>query len=115
MSKLEFTRGEVIADKYEIVDFLDESPLGLLYRTKHIKTGKYVRLGDPEYKQPWTRLPLRDDGKEGDVAARDGVFSARVPGAVQRHRWLGRYRVVAEAVHEFMRQALKPGQTVSTR
>ena len=44
MSKLEFTRGEVIADKYEVVDFLDESPLGLLYRTKHIKTGKYVRL-----------------------------------------------------------------------
>jgi len=44
VSKLEFTRGEVIADKYEVVDFLDESPLGLLYRTKHIKTGKYVRL-----------------------------------------------------------------------
>jgi serine/threonine protein kinase len=44
LSKLEFTRGEVIADKYEVVDFLDESPLGLLYRTKHIKTGKYVRL-----------------------------------------------------------------------
>jgi serine/threonine protein kinase len=42
--KLEFTRGEIIADKYEVVDFLDESPLGLLYRTKHIKTGKYVRL-----------------------------------------------------------------------
>ncbi|MEQ1500872.1 MAG: bifunctional serine/threonine-protein kinase/formylglycine-generating enzyme family protein [Myxococcota bacterium] len=42
--KLEFSRGEVIADKYEVVDLLDESPLGITYRTKHIKTGKYVRL-----------------------------------------------------------------------
>jgi serine/threonine protein kinase len=43
-TKLEFSRGEVIADKYEVVDLLDESPLGITYRTKHIKTGKYVRL-----------------------------------------------------------------------
>jgi hypothetical protein len=60
-----------------------------------VAPGKYVRLGDPEYKQPWTRLPLRDDGQEGDAAARDGVYSVRVPGTVQQHRWLIRYRVVA--------------------
>jgi serine/threonine protein kinase len=42
--KLEFSRGEIIAEKYEVVDQLDESPLGITYRTKHIKTGKYVRL-----------------------------------------------------------------------
>lgn len=43
-AKLEFARGETIADKYEVVDALDESPLGVTYRTKHLKTGKYVRL-----------------------------------------------------------------------
>lgn len=43
-TKLEFSRGEVIADKYEVVDLLDESPLGITYRCKHLKTGKYVRL-----------------------------------------------------------------------
>src|SRR5688572_23837496 len=58
--------------------------------TQAVAPGKYVRLGDPEYKQPWTRLALRDDGQEGDVAARDGVYSVRVPGTVQRHRWLVR-------------------------
>src|SRR5688500_20234523 len=63
--------------------------------TQAVAPGKYIRLGDPEYKLPWTRLPLRDDGQEGDVAARDGVYSARVPGTAQRHRWLVRYRVVA--------------------
>jgi serine/threonine protein kinase len=43
-AKLEFSRGETIAEKYEVVDVLDESPLGVTYRTKHLKTGKYVRL-----------------------------------------------------------------------
>ena len=42
--KLEFSRGEELAGKYEVVDLLDESPLGLTYRVKHLKTGKYVRL-----------------------------------------------------------------------
>lgn len=43
-TKLEFSRGEIIADKYEVVDLLDETPLGITYRTKHLKAGKYVRL-----------------------------------------------------------------------
>jgi serine/threonine protein kinase len=43
-SKLEFSRGETIAEKYEVVDLLDESPLGLTYRVKHLKTGRYIRL-----------------------------------------------------------------------
>lgn len=43
-AKLEFSRGDAIADKYEVVDLLDESPLGLTYRVKHLKTGKHVRL-----------------------------------------------------------------------
>lgn len=44
MSKLEFTRGEIIAQKYEVVDVLEESPLGITYRVKHQKSGKFVRL-----------------------------------------------------------------------
>ncbi len=43
-NKLEFSRGDEIASKYEVVDLLDESPLGLTYRVKHLKSGKYVRL-----------------------------------------------------------------------
>jgi serine/threonine protein kinase len=43
-SKLEFSRGDNIAGKYEVLDLLDESPLGVTYRVKHLKTGKYVRL-----------------------------------------------------------------------
>lgn len=43
-TKLEFGRGSTIAAKYEVVDKLQESPLGATYRVKHIKSGKYVRL-----------------------------------------------------------------------
>jgi serine/threonine protein kinase len=43
-SKLEFQRGETIAEKYEVVDLIDESPLGVSYRVKHLKTGRYIRL-----------------------------------------------------------------------
>lgn len=43
-SKMEFTRGDVVADKYEVVDLLDENPLGVAYRVKHKQSGKYVRL-----------------------------------------------------------------------
>ena len=43
-NKLEFSRGDVIAKKYEVIDLLDENPLGLTYRVKHISTSKYVRL-----------------------------------------------------------------------
>ena len=42
--KLDFQRGDQIASKYEVVDRLEESPLGITYRVKHLKSGLYVRL-----------------------------------------------------------------------
>jgi hypothetical protein len=33
-------------------------------------------------------LPMRDDGKEEDKQAGDGVYSVRVPASFQKHRWL---------------------------
>jgi hypothetical protein len=38
---------------------------------------------------------MRDDGKEGDAKAGDGIFSTRLPATFQRHRWLVRYRIAA--------------------
>ena len=64
-------------------------------RLQAVAPGKYVRKSDPAYEKDWTDLPMRDDGREGDATAGDGVFSVRVPGSYQRHRWLIRYRVAA--------------------
>lgn len=44
MSKLEFTRGDQVAGKYEIADLLEEGPLGVTYRCKNLKSGGNVRL-----------------------------------------------------------------------
>ena len=60
-----------------------------------VAPGKYVRKSDPDYEKGWTDLPMRDDGKEGDEKAGDGVYSVHVPASFQRHRWLVRYRVTA--------------------
>jgi len=43
-NQIELSRGDVLAKKYEVVDLLDESPLGVTYRVKHLDSGKYVRL-----------------------------------------------------------------------
>lgn len=42
--KLEYSRGDVLAEKYEVLDLLDRNPLGPSYRVKHLSSGKYVRL-----------------------------------------------------------------------
>ena len=60
-----------------------------------VAPGKYVRKSDPAYEKEWTDLPMRDDGREGDAKAGDGVFSVRIPATYQKHRWLLRYRIVA--------------------
>ena len=50
---------------------------------------------NPEFEaeENWRTLSMRDDGREGDAAAGDGVYSVRVPG--QGNRTLFRYRITA--------------------
>jgi hypothetical protein len=58
--------------------------------------GKYIRRSDAEYEKNWIDFPMRDDGKDGDEKAGDGIYTVRVPASVQQHRWLLRYRIVAK-------------------
>ena len=64
-------------------------------RLQVVAPGKYVRKTDADYEKNWTDVPMLDDGKNGDAKAGDGIFSARVPADVQKHRHLIRYRVFA--------------------
>lgn len=57
-----------------------------------VDAGQYVRITDPAYATTWTRVALRDDGQQGDVRAGDGVYSVVLPGSLQTHRRLMRYR-----------------------
>lgn len=62
-----------------------------------VEPGDYIKRDDARYEAPasWTRVLMRDDGQQGDVTAGDAVYSAVIPGAVQAHRRLIRYRLTA--------------------
>ena len=62
-----------------------------------VEPGDYIKRDDARYEDPssWTRVPMRDDGQQGDVTAGDAVYSALIPASVQAHRRLIRYRLAA--------------------
>lgn len=62
-----------------------------------VEPGAYVRKTDPAYEKDWREFAMRDDGHDGDARAGDGVFTVVVPGEVQKHRRLLRYRIVLTA------------------
>lgn len=43
-SKLDYSRGDVLASQYEVLDTLQDGPMGTSYRVKHLSSGKYLRL-----------------------------------------------------------------------
>lgn len=58
-----------------------------------VDPGQYITLWDAAYSNTWTSLPMRDDGADGDAFAGDDTFTVRLPGALQTHRRLVRYRI----------------------
>lgn len=60
-----------------------------------VNPGSYIRKVDAAYATGWTSLTMQDDGQNGDALAGDGIFSVTVPGSVQTHRRLVRYRISA--------------------
>ncbi|MCF7709002.1 MAG: lamin tail domain-containing protein [Verrucomicrobia bacterium] len=70
------------------------SAVKLLYQV--VEPGNYIELTDPAYATNWIEMPMNDDGTGGDDLAADDVFAAVLPGAVQSHRRLIRYRILAQ-------------------
>lgn len=60
-----------------------------------VAPGDYIAINDARYATTWTSLPMHDDGMSGDAVAGDDVFTAVLPGSLQTHRRLVRYRVTA--------------------
>lgn len=60
-----------------------------------VEPGSYIRRTDFAYDTEWTSIAMTDDGSGGDLAAGDSIFSVTVPGTLQEHRRLIRYRIVA--------------------
>ncbi len=68
---------------------------GVTLEYQIVEPGRYISLEDPEYLEGWTALEMNDDGAAGDALGGDDTWSVIVPGSVQRHRRLVRYRMTA--------------------
>src|SRR5262245_20723521 len=62
---------------------LSDGATGVKLKIQAIAPGKYVRKSDPGYETGWTDFSMRDDGRDGDKEAGDGVFTVRVPESYQ--------------------------------
>ena len=69
-------------------------PDGVALQYQLVDPGRYIALADPAFQTNWVSWPMRDDGMDGDARRGDGVFTASLPGRLQVHRRLVRYRIV---------------------
>ena len=71
-----------------------------------VNPGAYIELTDPAYANSanWTSVTMNDAGTGGDAAAGDDVYTCVLPGALQVHRRLMRYRItVMDSGHRSVR------------
>lgn len=72
-------------------------PEELVLQYQIVDPGKYIALGDRDYKTQWQSAKMSDTGEAGDKVRGDGIFSVELPSALQKHRRLVRYRVWSPA------------------
>ncbi|HEX5176405.1 MAG TPA: lamin tail domain-containing protein, partial [Chthoniobacteraceae bacterium] len=61
-----------------------------------VEPGDYIKDDDSRYNAPasWTTIAMQDDGRNGDLLAADAEYGCVIPGSVQTHRRLIRYRIM---------------------
>ena len=60
-----------------------------------VDPGNYISISNTDYSVYWIPVSMRDDGLDGDTHAGDSVYSVVLPGTMQQHRRLVRYRIQA--------------------
>jgi len=87
------TAGQDVLVTAKITDPDGVSGVNLEYQL--VEPGSYIRMTDFAYDTQWTAIAMVDDGTSGDLVAGDSIFIVTVPGLLQEHRRLTRYRIVA--------------------
>jgi len=87
------TDGQDVLVTAKITDPEGVSAVNLEYQL--VEPGSYIRMTDFEYDTTWTAIEMNDDGTGGDLLAGDSIFSVTIPGSLQEHRRLTRYRIIA--------------------
>jgi hypothetical protein len=95
--------GEPVTITIKATDPLGIASVVLKYQV--VEPGQYINLVDTAYATNWTTVPMVDDGTHGDELAGDNIYTAVLPGNLQIHRRLIRYKMTVTDTVGWMRNA----------
>ena len=95
-SPKEPTSGEDVTITIKVTDPQGVASVDLAYQL--VDPGNYIALGDSQFENQayWTNIAMHDDGINGDALAGDDIYSVVLPGSLQQHRRMVRYRITSE-------------------
>lgn len=87
------TAGQTVTVTTKVTDSDGVQSVVLHYQI--VDPGSYVRRNDASYEDvsSWLNLTMTDDGNGADLSAGDSIYTVSIPGSVQTHRRLIRYRI----------------------
>ncbi len=85
--------GDAVRIQARVTDGDGVAGVTLFYQV--VDAGAYIPLDAAEYDTSWLSLEMRDDGQGADALAGDSVYTVELPGELQLHRRLVRYRLEA--------------------
>ena len=83
---------EIVTVTAKVTDSDGVAEVSLVYQI--VEPGNYININDRQYPSNWTSIAMNDDGLNGDEAAGDDIYTVQMPGSLQIHRRLIRYRIV---------------------
>jgi hypothetical protein len=83
--------GDVVTVTAKVTDSDGVADVILSYQV--VEPGNYINIKDSQYYTNWTDVTMHDDGIDGDKIAGDDIYSVQLPGSIQVHRRLIRYRI----------------------
>ncbi|MFH1755496.1 MAG: lamin tail domain-containing protein, partial [Candidatus Latescibacterota bacterium] len=83
--------GEVVTVTAKVTDSDGVADVTLSYQI--VEPGSYINITNSQYYTNWTTVTMLDDGLNGDAIAGDDIYSVQLPGSIQVHRRLVRYRI----------------------
>ena len=88
--------GEVVTITAKVTDDDGVDDVTLSYQI--VEPGNYITIKDSQYYANWTTVTMLDDGLAADAIASDDIYSVQLPGSIQVHRRLLRYRITASDI-----------------
>jgi hypothetical protein len=83
--------GQAVTITAKITDSDGVADVVLNYQV--VEPGSYINIKDSQYYTNWINITMLDDGLAGDEIAGDDIYSVQLPGSIQVHRRLVRYRI----------------------